>query len=132
VSYDIYLMRFEAGEAAEIDAPEFWELLAGAWENPPDEHGFVRVVRGDGGADVYAGQVGEPQDSVMINHFGGDEIMDLIVELARQADAVIIGPDLPPLLTRADQREQLPPDMGLGDPVVIESGRGLIQTITGR
>jgi hypothetical protein len=54
---------------------------------------------------------GEALESVMVNHFGGDEIMDLIVELARQADAVI---NLPPLLTRTEQREQLPPDHGLG------------------
>jgi hypothetical protein len=59
----------------------------------------------------------------------GDEIMDLIVDLARQADAVIIGPDLPPLLTRAEQREQLPPDMGLGEAVLIASGRELSETI---
>ena len=129
MSYDLYLMRFEAGEPAEIDTPEIWELLASAWEEPPDQHGFVRLVRGEGGADVYAGQVGEPQDSVMINHFGGDEIMDLIVELARRADAVIIGPDLPPLLTRAEQGAQVPADMDLGEPVLIASGRELSETI---
>jgi hypothetical protein len=55
--------------------------------------------------------------------------MDLIVELARQADAVIIGPDLPPLLTRAEQRDQLPPDMSLGEPVLIASGHELSETI---
>jgi hypothetical protein len=122
-------MRFEAGAPASIDSPEFWELLARAWEKPPDEHGFVRVVRGDGEADVYARRPGESLESVMVNHFGGDEIMDLIVELARQADAVIIGPDLPPLLTRGGQREQLPPDMGLGEPVLIASGQELSETI---
>lgn len=66
----------------------------------------------------------------MVNHFGGDEVMDLIVELARQADAVIIGPGLPPLLTRPEQREQLRPDMDLGEPVLIASGRELSETIT--
>ena len=130
MSYDLFLTRFEAGEPAEIDRPEFWELLATAWEEPPDQHRFVRLVRGEGTADVYARQVGEPQDSVMINHFGGSEIMDLIVELARQADAVIIGPDRPPLLTRAEQCAQLPTDMGIGEPVLIATGRDLTKTIT--
>lgn len=129
MSYDLCLTRFDEGEAVEIDAPEFWQLLASAWEAPPDKHGFVRLVLGAGEADVYAGQFGVPQDSVMINHFGGDEIMDLIVELARQADAVIIAPDSPPLLTRTDQREQLPPDMDLGEPILITSGHELRQTI---
>jgi hypothetical protein len=122
-------MRFQAGAPAQIDSPEFWELLTGASEKPPDEHGFVRLARGDGEADVYAGRQGESLESVMVNYFGGDEIMDLIVELARRADAVIIGPDLPPLLTRAEQRDQLPPDMGLGEPVLIASGHDLSETI---
>ena len=122
-------MRFQAGASAKIDSLEFWELLARAWEERPDEHGFVRLVRGDGEADVYAGRPGESLESVMVGHFGGNEIMDLIVELARQADAVIIGPDLPPLLTRAEQREQLPPDLGLGEPVLIGSGHELNETI---
>jgi hypothetical protein len=122
-------MRFEAGAPAQIDSPEFWELLTRTSEKPPDKHGFVRLVRGDGGADVYAGRPGKSLQSVMVNHFGGDQIMDLIVELAREADAVIIGPDLPPLLTRTEQRDQLPPDMGLGDPVLIVSGQELSQTI---
>jgi hypothetical protein len=129
MSYDLFLMRFDAGAPAQIDSPEFWELLARAWQKPPDDHGFVRLVRGDGEADVYAGRLGEALESVMVNHFGGDEIMDLIVELARQADAVIIGPDLPPLLTRTEQRDQLPPDMDLGEPVLIASGHELSQTI---
>jgi hypothetical protein len=129
LSYDLYLMRFRAGAPAEIDSPEFWELLAHAWEEPPDEHGCVRLVRGDGEADVYAGRPGESPRSVMVNHFSGDEIMDVIVDLARQADAVIIGPDLPPLLTRAEQREQLPPDMDLGEAVLIASGRELSERI---
>jgi hypothetical protein len=101
VSYDIFLIRFKDGRPAPIDAPAFWDLLAGAWQAAPDEHGCVRLVRGDGQADVYATPVGQPTDSVMVNHFGGEAIMDLIVELATESEAVIIGPGLPPLITRA-------------------------------
>jgi hypothetical protein len=78
---------------------------------------------------VYAGRPGESPKSVMVNHFGGNEIMDLIVELALQADAVIIGPGRPTLLTRTELREQLRPDTGLGEPVHIASGRELREAI---
>jgi hypothetical protein len=122
-------MRFQAGAPAQIDSPEFWELLASVWERPPDERGFVRVVRGEGEADVYTGRPGDSPESVMVSRFGGDEMMDLIVELARQADAVIIGPEMPPLLTRAEQAEHLPPDMDLGKPVCIATGRELSELI---
>ena len=129
VSYDIFLSRFEAGEPAPIDSPAFWELLASAWENPPDEHGFIRLIRGDGAADLYAGRPGELPESVMVNHFGGEQMMELLVELARVGDAVIIGPELPPLLTRPEQRGGLPPDMDLGEPRLIGSGQDLSDAI---
>ena len=122
-------MRLDEGTAEPDDVRRFWEVLERSWEAPPDNNGFLRLRIDKGEADVYAGQPGEPCDSVMINHFGGYRIMDAIVEAARVGDFLILGPGLPPCLTRPEQHKRLAAMPDLGEPVLISSGKELTTLI---
>jgi hypothetical protein len=53
VSYDIHLLRFADGEPQPRRADRLHELLEGAADAPPDEHGYSRVCWKGGEADLY-------------------------------------------------------------------------------
>ncbi len=131
MSYDIHMQRFGAGNAAPAASPEkVWALLADAWEAPPDQFNYCRVRRGEGEADLYATQPGEPIDSLMFSRAaGGSEIFDLIYDVAQAGDMVIIPPDVGPFVVHDDQRMHLPADFVQGEVTRVTSGAHLLRLI---
>lgn len=127
VSYDVFLQRFQGGEAATVDSPEVWALLEEAWEAAPDESGHCLVRRDDDEGDLYAEQRGRPLESLMFNH-AGPGIYELMFEVAVAGDMVIMPPDAGPFLVREEQRSNLPRDLAEGA-VVVEDGTALARAI---
>jgi hypothetical protein len=127
VSYDVFLQRFQGGEAATVDSPEVWALLEAAWDVAPDEHGYCLVRRGEDEGDLYAEQRGRPLESLMFNH-AGPGIYELMFELAVAGDMVIMPPDAGPFLVREEQRSALPRDLA-EEAVVVENGAALVRAI---
>lgn len=128
MSYEIFVQRFQTGEIDSVSARRVWKLLEEAWYKPPDEDSFVVVTRGKGSADVYGARAGEPIESLMFSRPSGAEIFDLIVEVARAGDMVILAPDLPPCLVDKAQRAELPADLieKVGEPLIVANGNDLL------
>ena len=123
MSFDIFLQGFRGGEAREIDPAPLRELI--------DPHvierdeGFVRLRLADGGADVYGL---DDETSLMVNHCTGRAIWDLLVEVARRADLVILAPGLPVVMTSERTRAELPRELA-ADAIVVERGDELRRSI---
>jgi hypothetical protein len=119
VSFDVFLMRFDRGDAVELDAPRILELLEPAIVER--EGSFARLRTTDGEADVYGL---DSTGSLMVNHASGAAIWDLLVDVARAGQLAIIPGGCATCIVEEEQRADLPE--GVPEPVeVIASGSEL-------
>ncbi|MGW1187161.1 hypothetical protein [Streptomyces sp. NPDC002559] len=116
MSFDVFVCRFEAGEAAPLDMDAAHEIL--------DPHAVVR----DPGADFLLVSAGEGEEAavyfngptgITLNRFGGAGIMDLLAVLLRRLDAVLVVPGGPVVVRGDEDREQLPAALKGEWPVVV-------------
>jgi hypothetical protein len=82
VSFDIFLQRFD--EDAPDDRNAVLTVLAPFITGPGEE--CARMTTEDGEADVY----GIGTDSLMINHASGQHIWQIMINVARAANMVIM------------------------------------------
>jgi hypothetical protein len=92
VSFDLLAQAFDQGSG-----PRRADILT--WLRPfatqEDDEGFCRTRTADGGeADFYVGD-----GSFMVNHFSSGETLDLIVRTASANGLVLLGPELPVMVT---------------------------------
>lgn len=131
MSFDLVARAFLNGEDAGSDEERdlaIRDVLRPFIVSDPSDGGFWHLEAPDGGrADVYLGT----GDGFMANHFSPGRAQDLIVQAAAAGDLVILGPGLPPVLTRPEQQEDLPLEIRakLGSPVLVESGDELALVI---
>ena len=112
MSYTIWLVRWEHGEPALMDEAAFLQVVRPYITREEPQLHFLKLELPEGGeADVYVGEADEPGKlvSLSISRFT-DGMLDLIVDIAKATDAVIVS-DCPTMLTRPDQRDHLPPDL---------------------
>lgn len=90
VSYDVFMHRFKEGESAPLDMNVLQEILSPYVTAQHPDTGLLQIAANDDGgeADVYV----KGESSIMINHFGGDVIMNVISEMLRRLGAVLILP----------------------------------------
>lgn len=89
--------------------------------------GWVRVVTGDGGADVY-GYGDGPVDGFMVNHTESREIWDLVHRVATAAGFVVMPVGCGTLLPPGLERQLLPE--GVPEPVLdVSSGAAIVAVI---
>jgi hypothetical protein len=123
VSFDIFLQSFKDGEAApgkpEAARQALEPYLAGA----PGE-GCALVRTADGEADVY----GVGSDHLMFNHAGGEVIWQVVVDVAKAADWVIMPVGCHVCVMREDMISELPVELR-DNAVVINSGAELQDAI---
>lgn len=126
MSFDLLAQAFDQGLG-----PRRADILT--WLRPfatqEDDEGFCRTRTADGGeADFYVGD-----GSFMVNHFSSGETLDLIVRTASANGLVLLGPELPVMLTNPRQLETLPDDAQPSelDPVLLENGADLEGLIAG-
>lgn len=104
MSYDIFPCRFVHGESTTMDMKIAHEVLDPYVIARAPEHNFLQLQAGDHGvADVYL-----TESSMMINHFGGERIMDLIAELLQRLEAALLLPSSTVIINREQDREHLP------------------------
>lgn len=131
VSFDVFVQRFRDGNAAPLSPGVFHEVFGPHVDRREPEHRLLHVRTADGGeADVYADADDPGSSSLMVNHFSGEMVSDLIVEYARRADAVILPAGCPTLLTSAEQRQHLPEALS-ADVRVVSDGPGFLAAIRG-
>ncbi|ORT60801.1 hypothetical protein [Streptomyces sp. CB03238] len=116
MSFDIFVCRFENGEPAPLDMSAAHEVLAPHVVARDPGLNFLQVSTGAGeGADVYLSS----PTNITVNRFGGEGIMNLLAELLRRLDAVLIVPGGPLILLRDEDRERLAPAMRDEWPLVV-------------
>jgi hypothetical protein len=86
MSFDIFLQRFEAGEAADGDGTAILDVLEPMMRDRSGS--FARIVTGDGEAEVYG--LDHPERGLMLTHASGREVWDVIFDLARVGGMVVM------------------------------------------
>ncbi|UAK31334.1 hypothetical protein K8O92_26540 [Nocardia asteroides] len=109
MSFDIFVQAFRDGNAKPMPAEAFLEVFGPHVETTEPDNRYWQVHAPDGGrADIYASIVDQRLDSVLLNHFSTGDVLDLVVEFARKAGAVIMPVGCPTLLVDAGQGQHLP------------------------
>lgn len=109
VGYDMFVQRFEHGEAAPLPSAAFHAVFGPHVDRTEPEYHLWHVhVSDDGEADLYASVTPETFGGFMISRFSAGVVLDLLMEFARQADAVVLPPGCPALLAAETQRRHLP------------------------
>lgn len=120
VSYDVFLFRFQNGDTTDINASHLMPLVKPFIISREEEHDYARLRAPDGGeADLYG--VGEDADSLMFSRWSWGGICDLMANLARELDMVIIPPDRPAMIAGEQQRSHLPEEF-VTEAVVVHTG----------
>ena len=106
MSYDVFMYRFTKGESVPLNKGAMHEVLDPYVTARDPENGFLRITAGaDGGeAEIYTGS----EESITINRLGGDEVMNVISDLLRRLEAVLVLPGGTVILSRDEDREHLP------------------------
>jgi hypothetical protein len=128
VSYSLFLIRFEHGEAAVMDGALFNEVIGPCVVKREPEHGFVLVRAEDGGqADIYARTSGIESGltSVMISHFSPGLVLDVIARLAQQLEAAVVLQEGVALVHTSGRLEDLPEDLRSDAEIVSLTGTAI-------
>ncbi|MBG6103922.1 hypothetical protein IW249_004336 [Micromonospora vinacea] len=122
MSYDMFVQRFEQGDAAPLSADAFRAVFVPWAERQEPQHGYWHISADDGGtADVYATLTDDTLCSLMLSRFSAGAILDMLVTFVGLADAVVLPPGCPTLLAHEGQRYHLPADLR-ADAVVVQAG----------
>nr|WP_030503650.1 hypothetical protein [Micromonospora purpureochromogenes] len=122
MSYDMFVQRFEQGDAAPMAGEAFLAVFEPRVDRREPQHSYWHISADDGGtADLYAALVGGTLDSLMISRFSAGAVLDMLVEYIGLADAVVLPPGCPTLLAHEGQRHHLPEEL-CTDAVVVQAG----------
>lgn len=126
MSFDVFAQAFD--NSVDIPRSEILDSLRPFLAEGADQ-GFCRTRTADGGeADFHVGD-----GSFMVNHFSRGETVELIHETASSFGLVLLGPELPAMLTDPRQLTFLPDGLASAEPapVLVASGsdiQGLIES----
>ncbi|MEV4765326.1 hypothetical protein AB0J89_22180 [Micromonospora chokoriensis] len=122
MSYDMFVQRFEQGEAATMAGEAFLAVFEPHVDRREPHDSYWHISTDDGGtADVYAALAGGILDSLMISRFSAGAILDTLVRYIGLADAVVLPPGCPTLLAHEEQRQHLPEELR-ANAVVVQAG----------
>ncbi|MEU2167877.1 hypothetical protein ACH47V_25235 [Micromonospora chersina] len=123
MSYDMFVQRFEQGDAAPMAGEAFLAVFEPRVDRREPQHSYWHISADDGGtADLYAALADGTLDSLMISRFSAGAVLDMLVEYIRLADAVVLPPGFPTLLAHEGQRHHLPEELRTDAVVVQASG----------
>jgi hypothetical protein len=123
VGYDMVVQRFEHGEGAPMPSAAFHAVFGPHIDRMEPDYHLWHVRVSDGGeADLYATVTPETLNGFVISRFSAGVVLDLVMEFARQADAVVLPPGCPALLAAETQRRHLPDEFQREAVTVAGSG----------
>ncbi|MFI6054792.1 hypothetical protein ACIBCO_32485 [Streptomyces violascens] len=119
MSFDIFVCRFVNTEQVRLEKSTIHEILDTYVTERDPEHHFLQLKTEEAGgtADIYLSS----EESIMISNFGGDQMMNVISELLRCLEAVLILPGGTVILNQEADREHLPQEMKSEWTVVVAS-----------
>lgn len=123
MSFDIFVQGFLHGDARDVDVK-----LARVALTPylvKNTHGWNLRAAGST-AEIYG--VENLAKGFMVTHVDGAEIYDLLVEVVKACDLVMLPVGCPAVLARAEQRDHLPEEFR-DTAVVVTSGAELVALI---
>ncbi|MGI5524017.1 hypothetical protein ACQEUX_24215 [Micromonospora sp. CA-259024] len=122
MSYDMFVQRFEQGDAAPMAGDAFLAAFEPRVDRREPQHSYWHISADDGGtANIYAALADDALDSLMISRFSVGAVLDLLVKFIGLADAVVLPPGCPTLLAHEGQRHHLPEELR-ADAVVVQAG----------
>lgn len=128
MSYDVFVQGFDLGDGAPMASRAF-DVFRPHIDQAQPEHGFWHVRTPDGGeADIYADVTPGTFRSLMISRFTDGGPLDLLAQFAIRADAVILAPGGPAMLTAEAKRQHLPSELQ-HDAAVIRNGHDIQQIL---
>jgi hypothetical protein len=124
VSFDVFLQRFKAGDAAVGDGAAVEDVLRPLVEHRDGD--WALIVTPDGYSDVYG--MANPSSGVMFNHAAGREVWDVMFAVAEAAGFVVMLPGCGTGIVSEAVRDELPD--GVPEPVVcVWSGADLLRLV---
>ncbi|WP_346535480.1 hypothetical protein [Micromonospora sp. DPT] len=112
MSYQMWVQRFVDGEPGPMPVEAFRAVFGPHIDRLHPQFACAQVTVPDGGDATFYGYTPEEKlDSLMISHFSPGQVLDLLLEYARRADAVVIPPDCPTMMTAERQRIALPSEL---------------------
>ena len=85
---------------------------------------YAQVVTGDGGMDVF----GLSTPAIMVNHAAGEDVWDLLVDVAWAASWAVLPVGCPARVTDVSLLAQLPEELQV-DARVVTCGQDLLDVI---
>ncbi|MEU1841794.1 hypothetical protein [Micromonospora chersina] len=123
MSYDMFVQRFEQGDAAPMAGEAFLAVFEPRVDRRQPQRSYWHISADDGGtADLYAALADGTLDRLMISRFSAGAVLDMLVEYIGLADAVVLPPGCPTLLAHEGQRHHLPEELRTDAVVVQASG----------
>ncbi|MEU6642694.1 hypothetical protein ABZ863_09080 [Saccharomonospora sp. NPDC046836] len=131
VSFSMHVVRFRQGEAQPL-AREQFDAIFGVYVTEDPDLNFLHLQTPDGGdADIHVHFDGASTDAVHFHRPSSGQVMDLIAEFARLAEAVIMAPDCQYMVTNSNQIDHIPgEDLRELGAVIIQNGSDLAAAIT--
>lgn len=124
----MFVQGFSEGDAALMPSSAFDVFRSHVDRTRPEFH-FWHLRTPDGGdAGIYADVTPGTFDSLVITRFSAGDPVDLLVEFAIRAGAVILAPGGPAMLTAEAQRRHLP-DEFQPDAIVVRNGDDIRQAL---
>jgi hypothetical protein len=124
LSFDVFLQRFQAAEAAEADHDVLSRLLQPYLiENGP---GSADLLFGDGDAAIYG--TDDLGSGFMVNHVSGRQAWDVLAAVACEVGLTILAVGCPAAVPSEDLIGDLPAELRQ-DAIVVRSGEDLIRMI---
>ena len=133
MSFDVFLIRFVAGQPAEADRTRVWSVLRSAAFEGPDKYNFYVVKFPDETAVEFYATGLDGAESFTSCSFSirgmSDLLVQFIFDVARVGDMVILPAmeDFVPILTSVHQQAELPHELqrDYPEPVVCTSSGDL-------
>lgn len=125
----MFLQPFHHGDAGQADAALLLDLISPFIADREIGTPYAELRFVDGSADLYG--LDDLGDGFMVNHISGENAWDVLVEVARRADLVIMPTGCPTLVCRAGLLAHLPEELR-DETVVVSSGAHALTVVRAR
>jgi hypothetical protein len=130
MSLDLLVVGFRDGEVRPLRRAVFDAVLRPYIRHSETDPGFHILRTEDGGEGcLYADLDGDDLDGVMFDTATPGQVLDLVAEFARAADAVLVPVGHPTLLLRPGQADHLPEAMR-DNTLLVQTGADIDAVLT--